>query len=236
MAAPQVVQVTPNNSETDVVLGQALVVQFDQLIDTTTLNDDTFSLTCPAPTQILTTGQLISGEAAPSTIAVPGTWSFVTDSQGRTVATFTPTKALEQNTQYTATLFGSDAALSTQDVMNPAQEAMTASYQWAFQTGILQLSTPPVVSPLADACPPISLKEIRVVPRMRRPLGQDLSQEFDIIFPDDIDPTSFDPTDICMSIEPLLGDPNAVVPPNLQYTATVSGNKLQIAVTGWTAS
>lgn len=236
MSAPQVVQVTPNNEETDVVLGQALSVTFDQVIDTTTLNDDTFSLTCPAPTQILTNTQLISGEAAPSAVSVPGTWSFVVDDQNRTVATFTPTDALLQNTPYTATLFGADAALSTQDVMNPTQEAMANSYQWSFITGILQLTVPPVVSPLIDANPPINLKEIRVVPRMRRPLGQDLSQEFDIIFPDDIDPTSFDPSDLYMSIEPLLGDPNAIVPPGLEYSATVSGNKLQIKVTGWPAS
>ena len=59
MSAPVVLQATPSDQETDVVLGQAIIVAFDQALDTSTLNDSTFSLTFPAPTQVLTSGQLV---------------------------------------------------------------------------------------------------------------------------------------------------------------------------------
>lgn len=90
MSAPVVVSVQPDVNETDVVLGQPVIITFDQGIDTTTLSDSTFNLSFPAPTQIITSGQLISGPAGPSTVPVHGAWTFATDGQNRTVATFTP--------------------------------------------------------------------------------------------------------------------------------------------------
>ena len=139
MSAPVVLQVTPADQETDVVLGQSVIVALDQVIDTTTLNDSTFSLTYPAPTQILTSNQLIAGESSSSTVNVDGVWSFADDSEGRTVATFTPSKRLPENTLCTALLLGSDASLSSEDLMNPAGESMQNSYQWTFTTGVLNL-------------------------------------------------------------------------------------------------
>jgi hypothetical protein len=68
---------------------------------------------------------------------------------GRTIATFTPNRHFQENTLYTAMLLGADASLSTEDVMNPAGESMNVSYQWTFTTGILNLLTPPPVSPLS---------------------------------------------------------------------------------------
>ena len=232
MAAPIVVQVTPEDKETDVVLGQSIVVVFDQAIDTTSVDDDTFSLTCPAPTQILTSGQLISGEAGPSEVSVTGKWTFSTDEQGRTVATFQPDKPFEQNTPYTATLFGSDADLSTRDVMNAGGESMAKCYQWTFTSGVLNLTVPPVTSPLADAQPVIPPGQIRVIPR--RTTGQDFTQAFDVLFPDEIDPSSVDLNALYMSIEPILGDPSIAIPSGLQYAAAVNGNKISITINGWT--
>ena len=104
MSAPVVLQATPSDQETDVVLGQAIIVAFDQAINTSTLNDSTFSLTFPAPTQVLTSGQLVAGEAAPSTVNVEGVWSFADDTLGRTIATFTPNRHFQENTLYTACL------------------------------------------------------------------------------------------------------------------------------------
>jgi hypothetical protein len=234
MSAPVVLQATPSDQETDVVLGQAIIVAFDQALDTSTLNDSTFSLTFPAPAQVLTSGQLVAGEAAPSTVNVEGAWSFAADTTGRTIATFTPNRHFQENTLYTAMLLGADASLSTEDVMNPAGESMNVSYQWTFTTGILNLLTPPPVSPLLDAFPALQLDQIKVIPRRR--IGQDLSQSFDILFPDDIDPTSFSVENLYMSIEPLLGDPTVSVPQALQYAAVITGNKIQITVTGWPSS
>jgi hypothetical protein len=235
MSAPLVLQATPSDQETDVILGQGIVVVFDQAIDTSTLNESTFSLTYQAPAQILTSNRLIDGDASPSTVPVTGTWSFATDPAGHTVGTFTPTDHLQPNTLYTAMLLGTDASLSTQDVMNPGGEAMVSSYQWTFTTGVLNLLVPPPSSPLLTAPPAIQYDQIKIIPRGRH-IGQDLTQEIDILFPEDIDPTSFDISDIYMSIEPLLGDPTTTVPPGLAYAAVVSGNKIKITVTGWPAS
>lgn len=45
MSAPQVVSVQPDVGATDVVLAIPITVTFDQLIDTTTVDSSTFSLT-----------------------------------------------------------------------------------------------------------------------------------------------------------------------------------------------
>jgi hypothetical protein len=93
---------------------------------------------------------------------------------------------------------------------------MTASYQWSFQTGDLNLTVPPVQSlliqnTLASAINPV---DIKILPR--RMVGVDLTQIIDIIFPGPIDPDFFDLNDLMISIEPVLGDPRIAVPPNLQ--------------------
>ena len=109
---------------------QVVVITFDQVIDTTTLDESTFSLTFPAPAQIIGSNRLISGDPAPSTVSVQGAWGFTTNASNQTVATFTPDKPLQQNTVYTAMLLGSDAALTSSVIKNPAGESMTVSYSW----------------------------------------------------------------------------------------------------------
>jgi len=141
VSAPVVVSVQPNPSETDVVLGQQIIITFDQVIDTSTLDESTFSLTYPAPAQVINAQNLISGNPAPSTVVVQGTWTFTTNSSNQTVATFTPKTAFQQNTLYTAMLLGTDAALTSADIQNTSGQAMATSYSWSFTTGVLNLET-----------------------------------------------------------------------------------------------
>lgn len=232
MSAPQVIQVVPDVNDTDVVLGQALVVTFDQAIDPATLNDSTFSLTYPSPTQIVTSGQLISGASSPSTVSVEGVWSFATNDQGCTVASFQEKTALPPNTLITAQLLGSDASLSDDEVKNMAGEPMELSYAWSFTTGALNLTVPPPTSPLIDAQPAIPVSQIIILPRASNIINRDLTQQIDIVFPGDIDPESFDLEDLLLSIEPVLGDPSIPIPANLTYQCEVHRNKLRIAVYG----
>lgn len=124
------------------------------------------------------------------------------------------------------------ANLASEDVKNANGEVMAASYQWTFTTGTLALTTPPPISPLIADNPPIQPDQIKIIPRIKR-IGVDLAQEIDIIFPDAIDPNSFDLNDILMSVEAVLGDPNVPVPQNLKPTATIVGNRIKILITGW---
>lgn len=230
---PVIVNVSPANLDTDCILGQAITITFDQVIDTTTLNEDTFSLTYEPPTQILTSNQLIDGRPQASIVSVPGTWSFITNTSNQTVATYQPEKALLQNTIYTVTLFGSDAALSTQDVMNIAADSMVLSYQWSFTTGILRFTVPPLQSPLLDI-PAIDPNSIKIMPRHQ--VGDDLSNEIDIIFPGPIDTESFSMSDLQMCVSAVLHDPTIQIPTGLTYAPTIlsgSPNILRITIGGW---
>jgi hypothetical protein len=163
-------------------------------------------------------------------VVVDGTWAFSATTGGATIATFQPEKGFKPNMLYTASLLGADAALSTADVQNLAGEAMAISYSWSFTTGNLNLATPPVTSPLLDDAAPIQICDIRILPRAH--FGQDLAQTFDIVFSDDIDPTSFSQEDLAISVEPILGNPTLAMPSNLQFHAVIQGNKLRIRILG----
>ena len=78
MSAPLVVNVDPANNEVDVVLGTQITITFDQSIDTTTIDESTFSVTGPGQTQILTAGQLIAkdGNTLLSREYIEGTFAF----------------------------------------------------------------------------------------------------------------------------------------------------------------
>jgi hypothetical protein len=137
--------------------------------------------------------------------------------------------------QYQILLLGTDASLTTDVIKNPAGEAMTTSYQWTFQTGDLNLATPPTQSLLIEntLAQAINPADIKILPR--RTSGVDLTQVIDIIFPGPIDPNSFSLSDLLLSIEPVLGDPRIAVPPNLQPSAEIIGNRIRITITGWPA-
>lgn len=141
MSAPTIVSVSPDVNATDVVLATPITITFDQVINTATLDTATFTLTYQAPLQVITPRQLLDGTASPQPTPVAGTWTFSTNSSNQTVAVFTPAQPLPANTVLTAMLLGTDAALSSDVIANPAGEQMAQSYQWIFTTGALNLTT-----------------------------------------------------------------------------------------------
>jgi hypothetical protein len=233
MAAPTITSFAPANLATDIVLGTQLTITFDQLIDHSTVNDSTVSLTGPGTTQIITAEQLVSSE--PTSVSgreyITGTFSF-DDTSGHTVVTFNPDKPLQTNTTYAVLVLGKDGVISTDSIKNVGAESMAISYRWTFKTGDLNLTAPPVSSPIPpDAKPRIDLTQVKIVPRLSN--GQDLSQEIDIYFPSAIDPSSFNMQDLLVSIEPILGALDVIVPPNLASTVSIDGRRLRITITGW---
>ena len=64
MAAPNVVEVIPGNSETDVILGTPIIVTFDQEIDATSITDATFCLTGPGTSEVVNARNLVSPSCA----------------------------------------------------------------------------------------------------------------------------------------------------------------------------
>jgi hypothetical protein len=195
----------------------------NQAIDTTTIDESTFSVTGPGQTQILTAGQLIAkdGDTLLSREYIEGTFAFDTDAQGRSVVSFAPKRHFRPNVQYQILLLGLDASLTVDVIKNPAGEGMAASYQWSFQTGDLNLAVPPTQSLLIEntLASAINPADIKLLPR--KMVGVDLTQIVDIIFPGPIDPNSIDLNDLMLSIEPVLGDPGIAVPPNLTPGNTV---------------
>ena len=205
------------------VLGTQITVTFDQLIDTTTIDESTFSVTGPGQTQILTAGQLIAkdGDTLLSREYIEGTFAFDVTPAGASIVSFVPKRHFQPNVQYQILLLGLDASLTVDVIKNPAGEAMAASYQWSFQTGDLNLAVPPtqcllIENTLASAINPV---DIEILPR--KMVGVDLTQIIDIIFPCPIDPTSIDLNELMISIEPIMGDPRIAVPPNLKPRNTV---------------
>jgi hypothetical protein len=108
---------------------------------------------------------------------------------------------------------------------------MADSYEWTFKTGALNVVTPPPLPPLPDQIRYLDPKEIIVIPR--KAVGNDLAQEIDLIFPEDVDQASVDPTALLIAIEPILGDLGVVVPANLSAVAAVTGRKVTVTITGW---
>jgi len=102
MSAPSVVSVAPVDDAVDVVLGTNITVTFDQAIDTTTFNDQTFSLTGPGQPALYNENSSML-EDRPSQNAgreyITGTFSF--DSTD-TIATFTPSRPLRPGIKYIA--------------------------------------------------------------------------------------------------------------------------------------
>lgn len=232
MAAPTITSVTPVNGATSIVLGSKITVTFDQVIDTTTFNESTFSLTGPGQTSIITPEQLIAQD--PTAITgrefINGTFSFATIGSV-TVATFTASKPLSPNQVYTVIVAGSSNTLVASYIKNLSGVGMVNSYTWSFTTGILNVTTPPVQSPIPDLTPDIDPTSVIVIPRVQT--GNNLAQVILLRFPSAIDATSFDINDILLSITPIVGDPYVTVPPGLSATAVVSGRDVQVTITGW---
>lgn len=249
MPAPTILSVTPNDQETDVVLGTQITVLFDSLMDHTTLGDATFSLTGPGQTQIISPDQLIADDPQPVTGReyITGTFAF-DDTQfnsTRTLLTFTASRPLRPNVTYQVLILGSGGALTSAAVKNASAVSMVGSYTWSFTTGQLNLVMPPPSSPVAGSAPQIDPSKIIVIPRQtgNQVVGTDLSQEIDLIFPGSVSLTPYDPTpDILTSIEAILGDPSVVVPTGLTVVPAWSSyagqpnRKLTLTISGWPSS
>lgn len=248
MAAPTIVSVTPTDLETDVVLGTQITVLFDSLMDHSTINNTTFSLTGPGQTMIVTPDQLVSED--PQSVTgreyITGVFAFDdTIAAGtQTSLTFTPSKPLRPNVDYEVLILGSGGALTSATVKNAAHVAMVGTYIWTFTTGELNLVVPPPSAPVPGSAPQLDPSQIIVIPRQsgNQVVGADLTQEIDLIFPDSVSLVPYDPTsDILTSVEAVLGDPSVAVPSGLTITPTWQSyggkpnRKLKLVITGWPA-
>ena len=252
MSAPTVVAVTPTDQETDVVLGTQITVLFSTLMDHSTINDGTFSLQGPGQTMVVTPDQAIAIDPEPvaGREYILGTLSFDDTFGGgtQTLVTFNPSKSLQPDLQYTVLILGSGGVLSSDSVKDSLGNPMVGSYQWTFTTGQLHLVVPPPSAPVPGASPLLDPSKIVVIPRVgtdyaqtsNQRVGADLTQYIDIIFPDSVSLTPYDPTpDILTSIEAIVGDPLVMVPTGLTVTPTwgayggKANRKLTLAITGW---
>jgi hypothetical protein len=237
MSNPNVLSVTPANGASDVILGVPIVVTFDSLMNPTTINNATFSLTGPAQTQILTPQQLISSD--PTFITgrntINGVFTTATNSSNQTVLTFTPSVSLQPNSLYTVLLIGSGALLTSSTIADVNGNPLSSNYQWSFNSGALNTIVPPVQAPLPYQFSAIDPNSIKVRVNGQNPgdlLNQPLQSGFsvDLIFPANLDTTSFSPTDLLVSLEQFLSDPTVAIPYGLSTTITVTNNIINIAI------
>lgn len=254
MAAPTVLSVTPNVDETDVVLGIQIIVLFDKLMSHATIGDGTFSLTGPGQTQIVTPDQLVAEDPQSTTGReyITGIFAFDDTFAGgtQTQLTFTPSRPLRPDVQYTILILGSGGALTSDAVKDIYGTSMVGSYTWSFTTGQLNLVIPPPQAPVPGAAGRIDPSQIIVIPRLGSPnppysdarIGGDPTQEIDLIFPDSVSLTPYDPTpDILAisSVEAILGDLDITVPSGLTIAGnwTTYGGKpnrmLKLIISGW---
>jgi hypothetical protein len=242
LSPPTVVNVNPGVDETDVVLGMPIVVLFSMLMDPTTISDATFSVTGPGQTQIITPTQLIAEDARSTTGReyIEGTFAFDDTIYGgtQTQVTFTPSRPWRPNVTYKVLLIGSGAILTTDCIESAYEVEMIGSYEWCFTTGLLNLVTPPPQAPVPGLAAEINPYDIKVIPS--QVTGNDLTQEIDIIFPDSVSLTPYDPTkDIIYSVDPILMDPSVRVPRGLTITPTwntyggCQNRRLTLSITGW---
>jgi len=113
MSAPLIISRTPDVNEVGVYLNKYIEVVFDQVLDQTTLNDNTIVLYRVSDYQIL--GKSISFDITTNTV---------------TIATDI---VLDQNTQYNMVIVGADQ--STTCIKNDSNESLAVSVSWYFTTG-----------------------------------------------------------------------------------------------------
>lgn len=239
MSTPTVIQVSPNPNAVDVVLGIPVVVTFDQLMDTTTITNETFAVTCQGITKVISPEQLnvFNPQPASGRTFVRGTFSFATNGSSATVVTFTPNEPLRPNVIYTVILVGAAGSTIGAAIKSAAspEVPLDNNVQWSFTTGELDISTPPVTSPIPPLTVPLDPSKVRIEQQIWS-VGNDLSQEITFVFPAPIDTATVSPEQILMSLEPILNDPSVVIPTGLTATATISGNTITVVVSGWPAS
>jgi O-glycosyl hydrolase len=119
--APAVSAVSPNSGATGVAITTTLTAEFNEAMNSSTINGSSFTLTPQG-------GSAIAATVAYSSIG--------------NVATLTPNSALAYNTQYTATI--------TTGVQSLAGTALAANYSWSFTTAAASAPTITLVSPMAS--------------------------------------------------------------------------------------
>jgi len=118
---PTVSSIVPANNTTGIMLNASVSATFSEAMNNATLNTSSFSLRPAA-----------GGAAVTGTVNVSGN-----------TATFTPTASLAGSTQYTATI--------TSAATDAAGNALAASFNWQFTTGVAPDTTPPTVSSSSPA-------------------------------------------------------------------------------------
>jgi hypothetical protein len=232
--SPSIISATPADLSTGIVLGTSIVVGFDQPINTTTLTSATFALFGPGQTQVITSEGLLANvpKVAQTNQAIPGIFTF-TLVDGNTVLTFAPLIPLRPNVVYTVIAVGPDSATGV-SIKGTNTATLDANYQWTFTTGDLNVSVPPSTSPLPLLLPldPATIQIRETI----FPVGNDLTQQIDFVFPGPINPASFTLSQILCSLEPILNDLSVSVPSGLATTASIAGNVLSVRITGWPTS
>lgn len=238
MSAPTILSVSPAANQADVVLGQDIELVFSQPIDPASLSSQTFSLMGPGQSSLVDAENLIRKDGILQTGReyIPGAIVFPAPAAGDTweqnqKAVFTPSRPLRSNVTFTVLVVGKASLLAKNYVRNPAGEALAASVQWSFKTGELVFEAPPAQSPLqpVNEWEKPKLNPADILARPRLAVGNDLTQQIELIFPGPIDPASFDPQDIIVAGEPFLNDPSTVIPSSTA-TVQVDGNRLLITV------
>lgn len=153
---------------------------------------------------------------------------------GGTVVTFTPSKGFIAGTQYTALIVGEDSPLATQYVHDLSGNNLVNSQQWVFTTGTLNIVTPPIQNPILPPKTFIKADQIQVIPRP--PVGVDdpsvaSIQTIELIFPAPVDPNSFDPSLLLIGVNPIMNDPDVMVP-GAAATYIIQGNKIIVTISG----
>lgn len=151
-----------------------------------------------------------------------------------TVATFTPAKPLVPGTNYTVLVVGADSTLASTFVQDNSGNKLLNSAQWTFKTGTLNLVVPPIQNPIPPPKTYLNPNQIQIVPRP--PAGIDDPSVSNIsvvelIFPAPINPDSFDPSQLLIGVEPIMNDPDVMVPPGTSASYIIQGNKLIVTVT-----
>ena len=232
---PTLLSVSPLDQATDVVLGCDINLTFNTPINQATVTVDTFLLQGPGQTTMVGPTQLISLNPTSVVGREYITGSFNWDSTS-TILTFIPDRPLQPNTTYSIMIVGQGGGLSKNYVESTDGTSLDKTYQWSFTTGDLNVSKPPVQCPLPPLRRAINPADIivKIAPRLK-PVGNDLSQEIDFIFPAPIDSTTFNPTSLQASIDPILNDIYVRVPDGLVTTATLSTDltTIKVVITGW---
>jgi hypothetical protein len=143
---------------------------------------------------------------------------------------------LRPDVVYTVLLVGPGSALSEsiKNLESPP-DTLDSNYQWTFTTGDLDISIPPVTSPLPPLLIPLDPSKVKIEQQIWA-VGNDLSQEIDIIFPAPINTNTITPEQVLLSLEAILNDPSVTIPTGLTPTVKIAGSTISIIISGWPAS